>query len=422
MKIDLTKELPNMDEIVRRRPKQRGGGNGFILGLPGSGKTVTVQQHILSILKNSEDEVAVIDIDGEYVEMAKQMDGQIISIAPDGDFFINPFDMDISLGGAAEYDPVAFKVDFIMALCKATAGLNSLSANQVSIIDCCVRNLYEPYIDSGEDKDGRYDKSKLPTMTAFYELLRGQEGFSAYMLADAMEVFVYGTGKAYSRPTNFHHEKRFVVYDLSVLRGMTSSIHCMIVLNHFWSYRMEAGLNRRKGCHGWVFVDGIESLVRDNAAAEWLQWLYKRSRPYGLTITGIAQSASLILDNPVGRNIFLNCRYVHFLRQSPMDLKALSEICNFTDDQMQFLLQAEPGQALVYDEGRVVGFQKSSQDAPLDLVELKQMDGEPVWVHNLEVDKSFWALAYKDVVSNRMGWLDYSGYGKIWVAYKNKPI
>ena len=55
---------------------------------------------------------------------------------------------------------------------------------------------------------------------------------------------------------------------------------------------------------------------------------------------------------------------------------------------------------------------------PLTIEELRQMDGEPVWVHNLEVGKSFWALAYKDVVSNRLGWLDYSGYGKIWVAYR----
>ncbi len=58
---------------------------------------------------------------------------------------------------------------------------------------------------------------------------------------------------------------------------------------------------------------------------------------------------------------------------------------------------------------------------PLTLEELRQMDGEPVWVHNLEVNKSFWMLAYKDVVRNRLGYLDYSGYGKTWIAYRHKP-
>lgn len=59
---------------------------------------------------------------------------------------------------------------------------------------------------------------------------------------------------------------------------------------------------------------------------------------------------------------------------------------------------------------------------PLTLDELRKMQGEPVWVHNLEVGKSFWMLAYEDAVNNRAGYLAYSSYGKRWLAYRNKPI
>lgn len=65
--------------------------------------------------------------------------------------------------------------------------------------------------------------------------------------------------------------------------------------------------------------------------------------------------------------------------------------------------------------------EERENNVPLTLAELKQMQGEPVWVHNLEVNKSFWALAYQDVVSNRLGYLDYSGYGQTWFAYRYKP-
>ena len=58
---------------------------------------------------------------------------------------------------------------------------------------------------------------------------------------------------------------------------------------------------------------------------------------------------------------------------------------------------------------------------PLAIEELQQMYGEPVWVKKLDSDKSFWMLAYKDQVCNRIGWLDYRGYGKDWVAYRHKP-
>lgn len=57
----------------------------------------------------------------------------------------------------------------------------------------------------------------------------------------------------------------------------------------------------------------------------------------------------------------------------------------------------------------------------LAIDELRQMDGEPVWVQNIKVGKSFWMLAYKDYVCNRLGYLSYSDYGKVWVAYNQKP-
>lgn len=61
------------------------------------------------------------------------------------------------------------------------------------------------------------------------------------------------------------------------------------------------------------------------------------------------------------------------------------------------------------------------ENDPLAVEELRQMSGEPVWVQKLDGDKSFWMLAYPDVVSNRLGWLDYRDYGKCWTAYRRNP-
>lgn len=65
--------------------------------------------------------------------------------------------------------------------------------------------------------------------------------------------------------------------------------------------------------------------------------------------------------------------------------------------------------------------EEQENQKPLTLEELRQMDGEPVWVHNISADKLFWMLAYKDLASNRLGWLDYSDYGNTWLAYRRKP-
>ena len=65
--------------------------------------------------------------------------------------------------------------------------------------------------------------------------------------------------------------------------------------------------------------------------------------------------------------------------------------------------------------------QERENPKPLTIEELQQMNGEPVFIRKLDGDQSFWMLAYPDVVSNRLGWLDYRNYGSAWVAYRHKP-
>ena len=65
--------------------------------------------------------------------------------------------------------------------------------------------------------------------------------------------------------------------------------------------------------------------------------------------------------------------------------------------------------------------QERENPKPLTIEELRKMNGEPVFIRKLDGAQSFWMLAYPDVVSNRLGWLDYRNYGSAWVAYRHKP-
>lgn len=65
--------------------------------------------------------------------------------------------------------------------------------------------------------------------------------------------------------------------------------------------------------------------------------------------------------------------------------------------------------------------QERENPKPLTIEELREMNGEPVFIRKLDGDQSFWMLAYPDAVSNRLGWLDYRNYGSAWVAYLHKP-
>lgn len=67
-----------------------------------------------------------------------------------------------------------------------------------------------------------------------------------------------------------------------------------------------------------------------------------------------------------------------------------------------------------YDEW----LQGKDMKKPLTVEELRRMNGEPVWIRKTGTRQSFWMLAYKDICSNRLGWLDYRDYGEEWVAYR----
>lgn len=66
-------------------------------------------------------------------------------------------------------------------------------------------------------------------------------------------------------------------------------------------------------------------------------------------------------------------------------------------------------------------------NGPLTLDELREMDGEPVWVIPLDdfdiLPANYLVNAYAEqIVVDKFGaYLDFEDYGKTWMAYRRKP-
>ena len=90
--------------LIRMDRRQKKNGNGFIFGTPGSGKSMSAKESMLTVLLSTDDVVLVLDPEGEYAEMAELLDGEVIRIAAGGDAHINPFDIEMDAGG--EDDPI----------------------------------------------------------------------------------------------------------------------------------------------------------------------------------------------------------------------------------------------------------------------------------------------------------------------------
>lgn len=360
----------NLIMMNRRNCKN---GNGFIFGTPGSGKSMSAKQEMMTVLLSSPDTVVVIDPEGEYYPMAEMLGdetGEVIRIAAGSDVHINPFDIDMDAD--SKDDPMAIKSDFIVSLCEtAVAGQYGLEPTQRSIIDRCVRKVYEPYLASRNPETGEYDKNKIPTLKDFYSYLRQQGGYDAMHLADSLEIYVTGSLDLFAYRTNVEYHKRFVVFDIKDVGATMKSMALLVVLDNIWN-RIVAG--RKEGSYTWFFIDEIYLLFKTPSSAEFLRNLYKRARKYYGLPTGITQNVSDLLEDDTARTMISNCEYIQMLNQAPLDRGQLAELLNISDSQLEFVTSSDPGQGLIYNGNVIVPFVNK---LPKDTKEYQAMTTKP---------------------------------------------
>jgi len=323
-------------------------GNGFIFGQPGSGKSMSAKQEMMTVLLSSGDTVVVIDPEREYHPMAELLGeeiGEVIHVSAGSDVHINPFDMEMNYD--AEDDPLSIQSDFIISLCEIIAGDRyGLSPQQKSAIDRCVRKCYEDYLSSCDPVTGQYDKTRLPTLVEFWNLLSAQPGYEAQQLAEALEMYVTGSLNYFAHQTNVEYTKRFVVYDIKDLGSNLTAMGMLIVLNNIWNLIIKG---RESGHNVWVFIDEIYLLFKNPSSAEFLRNMYKRARKYGGIPTGITQNVSDLLESDIARTMISNSEYLLLLNQGQMDRAQLAALINMSPTEMDYVTNASPGHGILYN-------------------------------------------------------------------------
>ncbi len=364
--------------LIRMDRRQKKNGNGFIFGTPGSGKSMSAKESMLTVLLTTDDVVLVLDPEGEYAEMAELLDGEVIRIAAGGDAHINPFDIEMDAGG--EDDPITMKSDFIVSLCETVLGERyGLTPTQRTIIDRCVHNVYKPYLDSFHD--GKFDESKLPTMREFWDQLRAQKGYDAATLAEGLELYVTGSLNIFAHRTNVQYSKRFVVFDIKDIGSTMKSMGMLVILDNIWNRIMQGRKERR---YTWFFADEIYLLFKQNSSAEFLRNLWKRARKFYGIPTGITQNVSDLLESDIARTMISNCEFIQMLNQAPLDRAQLAELLNISDTQLSFITNASPGEGLIYDGTVIVPF---INKVPQDTAEYEAMTTKPAEVKAREARK-----------------------------------
>lgn len=109
--------------------------NGFVFGVPGSGKSFFCKMEMGSVFLSGDDEIIVIDPMNEYFDIAETYGGTVVNMSTYTDNYVNPLAMDVwNLDQNDTKGWVRGKGEFMLGLCEQCIG-DSLNSRQKSIID-----------------------------------------------------------------------------------------------------------------------------------------------------------------------------------------------------------------------------------------------------------------------------------------------
>ena len=326
-------------------------GNGFIFGVPGSGKSFFAKQEMGSVFLNTKDDVIIVDPMNEYFDIAETFHGAVVNMSTYTDNYINPLAIDVwDLDLNDSKGIIREKGEFMLGLCEQCMG-DSLNSRQKSIIDRCVRKLY---MDIAGNESNKYGTEKyIPVMTDFYELLLEQPEEEAKDIALSLELFVNGSLNIFNHQTNVDIDNRFIVYGIRDLGAELSPITMLVMMENIQNRIME---NAKKGKATWLYLDEFHVLLNREYSAKYLQQLWKKVRKQGGLCTGITQNILDLLQNYVATTMLANSEFVAILKQANTDSAKLAEVIGISDAQLRFVMNSMSGMGLLKCGNVVIPF------------------------------------------------------------------
>lgn len=319
-------------------------GNGFVLGVSGSGKSFTAKREIVNVALSTNDDIIVIDPESEYGPLIEGLGGEVINISAASPNHINALDMEQGYGDGD--NPVVLKSEFLLSLCEQLVGSGKLTAKEKSLIDRCTAQVYRDYI--------RHDyHGKVPTLQDFHACLLEQAEREAKDVALAIELFTEGSLNTFAKPTNVDTDSRIICYDIRDLGKQLLPVGMLVVLDSIFNRVIR---NRKLGRNTWIYIDEIYLLFQHEYSANFLFTLWKRVRKYGACATGLTQDVDDLLQSHTARTMLANSEFLVMLNQAATNREELARLLNISDNQLSYITNVDFGHGLLKCGSAIVPF------------------------------------------------------------------
>ena len=174
-------------------------------------------------------------------------------------------------------------------------------------------------------------------------------------VAAIVSRFVTGSAQSFNRQTNVDLTNKYIVLDLSELKGKLLPVGMMIALDYVWD-NIKADRTKKKA----ILIDEIWQLIgasSNKQAADFCLTIFKTIRGFGGAAISATQDLSdffSLEDGKYGRAIINNSKNKIILNLEPDEARYVQDVLKLTKTEMRSITRFERGEALVYSNNNKV--------------------------------------------------------------------
>ncbi len=343
--------------------------NMNLIGTSGSGKTFTLQLLALRMRMRGIQCFILAPIKGhEFRRACIQIGGQYIKIAPGSPHCINVMEIRHTLAPEMELideidyseldSMLARKIQQLMIFFYLL--IPDMTNMEEQLLD---EALIKTYADFGitHDNTTLYEDMTVspPKMKKMPILGDLHKNLLANPLTERIAIivsrFVTGSAQSFNQPTNVDLSNKYVVLDLSELKGKLLPVGMMIALDYVWD-QVKADRTKKKA----IMIDEIWQLIgasSNRQAAEFCLTIFKTIRGFGGAAISATQDLSdffSLEDGKYGRAIVNNSKNKIILNLEPDEARYVQDVLKLTKTEMRSVTRFERGEALVYSNNNKI--------------------------------------------------------------------
>lgn len=343
--------------------------NLTMCGTSGAGKTFTLQLLALRMRMRGIQCYIIAPIKGhEFKRACSKIGGEFIKIAPGSPHCINVMEIrhtispEMELIDEVDYNDMdsmlARKIQQLMIFFSLL--IPDMTNEEEQMLDEALIKTYNEFGITHDNNSLYADATcfppklkKMPILGDLHKHLL--ENPMTTRIAAIVSRFVTGSAQSFNRQTNVDLTNKYIVLDLSELKGKLLPVGMMIALDYVWD-NIKADRTKKKA----IMIDEIWQLIgasSNKLAAEFCLEIFKVIRGYGGAAIAATQDLSDFFsldDGKYGRAIINNSKNKIILNLEQDEAQYVKDVLKLTRTEVRSITQFERGESLIHSNNNKV--------------------------------------------------------------------